>query len=102
MANQTVATLPQVFIRIDGLDECLPKHLLEPLGSLRDILQESPGTRILVTGRPHVVVEIVKYFAAAIIVPIYPSKHKIKPYLEKKLEMETVCVRCLMIYWWIS
>ena len=91
MVKRAVATLPQVFICIDGLDECLPKHLLESLGSLRDILQESPGTRILVTGRPHVVVEIVKYFAAAIIVPIYPSKHKIKRYLEKKLEMETVC-----------
>ena len=72
------------------MDECLPKHLLELLGSLRDILQESPGIRIFVTGKPHVEFEIVKYFAAAIIVAICPSRHEIKRYLEKKLEMETV------------
>jgi len=91
MVKWAVATLPQVFICIDALDECLPKHLLELLGSLKDILQESPRTRIFVTGRPHVEVEIVKYFAAAIIVPISPGRHEIKRYLEKKLEMDTMC-----------
>ena len=90
VAKQAVATLPQVFICIDALDECLPKNLLELLKSLRDILQESPRMRIFVTGRPHVEVEIIRYFAA-IIVPISPGMHEIKRYLEKKLEMDTMC-----------
>ena len=91
MVKRVVATLPQVFICIDALDECLPKHLLELLGSLKDILQESPRMRIFVTGRPHVEVEIARYFASAVKVPISPSTQEIKRYLEKKLEMDTEC-----------
>ena len=91
MVKRVVATLPQVFICIDALDECLPKYLLELLGSLKDILEESSGTRIFVTGRPHVEVEIVKYFVATIIVPISPSTREIRRYLERKLEMDTMC-----------
>ena len=89
MLKQVVATLPQVFICIDALDECLPKHLLELLGSLRDILHESPRMRVFVTGRPQVEADITRYFATVAIVPISPSTHDIKRYLEKKLEMDT-------------
>src|SRR5437588_2203442 len=46
----SIATIPRVLICIDALDECLPKHLLELLGLLKDILQESLGSRIFVTG----------------------------------------------------
>ena len=35
--------------------------------------------------------EIVRYFTAAIIVPISPGADEIKRYLEKKLEMDTMC-----------
>ena len=42
MVKQAVATLLQVFICIDTLDECLPQDLPELLGSLKDILRESP------------------------------------------------------------
>jgi len=91
MVKRAIAALPQVFICIDGLDECLPKHLLELLGSLKDILRELPGTRVFATGRPHVEVDIVRYFAAGIIVPIRPGTQEIKRYLEKKLEMDTMC-----------
>ena len=90
MVKRAVATLPQVFICIDALDQCLSKYLSELLGSLRDILQESPRMRIFVTGRPHVEVEIIRHFAAAIIVPISPSAHEIRRYLEKKLEKDTM------------
>ena len=91
MVKRAMATLPQVFICIDALDECLPKHLLELLGSLKDILEESPRMRIFVTGRPHVEVEIARYFASAVKVPISPSTQEIKRYLEKKLEKDTMC-----------
>jgi len=85
-----IAILPQVFICIDALDECLPNHLPELLESLKDILQESPRTRIFVTGRPHVETDFVRCFTTGVIVPISPSTHEIKIYLEKKLEMDTM------------
>ena len=90
MVKRAVATLPQVFICIDGLDECLPKTLLELLGSLKNILRESLRMRAFVTGRSHEV-DIARYFATGIIVPIRPGTHGIKIYLEKKLEMDTMC-----------
>jgi len=89
MLKQAVATLPQVFICIDALDEYLPKHLLELLESMKDVLEKSPGMRIFVTGRPQVEAEIIRYFTTAVIVLISPNTHDIKRYLEKKLEMDS-------------
>ena len=89
MLKQAVATLPRVFICIDALDECLPKHMLELLASLKDILHESPTARIFLTGRPQVEAEIRRHFTTGVIIPISPKKHDIKRYLEKKLEMDT-------------
>jgi len=89
MLKQAVTALPRVFICIDALDECLPKHLLELLKSLKDILQVSPRARIFLTGRPQVEAEITKYFTTSVIVPISPKTQDIKIYLEKKLEMDT-------------
>jgi len=89
MLQQAIAAFPRVFICIDALDECLPKHQLELLGLLKDILEELPRTRIFVTGRPQVETEISRYFAANVIVPVGPKRDDIKRYLEKKLDMDT-------------
>ena len=91
MLKQAVATLPQVFICIDALDECLPKHLLELLVSLKDILKESPTARIFLTGRPLVKGEVTRYFTTGVVIPISPKTDDIRRYLEKKLEMDTEC-----------
>ena len=91
MLKQAIAALPQVFTCIDALDECIPKHLLELLGSLKGILQESRKSRIFFTGRPQVEVEITKYFVAGVIIPISPRTGGIVRYLEKKLEMDAEC-----------
>ena len=88
MLKRAVARLPQVFICIDALDECLPEHLLELLESMKDILEESPRMRIFITGRPEVEAEIIRYFTTAVIVPISPKPHDIKRYLDNKLEMD--------------
>ena len=53
MLRIAIALLPQVFICIDALDECLQKYLPELLKSLRDIVRECPRTRIFLTGRPY-------------------------------------------------
>jgi len=88
MLKQALTTLPRVFICIDALDECLHKHLLELLVSLKDILEESPRARIFCTGRPQVEADVKRYFTTGVTVPISPKTHDIKRYLEKKLEMD--------------
>ena len=89
MFRATIASLPQIFISIDALDECLPKHLSELLGSLRDLARESPKMRIFLTGRPHVTEDIRRYFPMALIIPISPNGDDIKGYLEMKLNRDT-------------
>jgi len=88
MLKRAVSILPQVFICIDALDECPPKHLLELLGSMKEVLVESPRTRIFLTGRPQVEAEITRYFITGLTVPVIPKTHDIKRYLENKLEID--------------
>jgi len=88
-----IASLPQVFICIDALDECLPETLAELLKSLQDIVRASPGTRIFLTGRPHVREIIQNYFSEenqeAVVVPVSPKSGDIKNYLEWRLDRDT-------------
>ena len=88
MLKVTIASLPQVFICIDALDECLPKNLPELLGSLRDITQESRSTRLFLTGRPHVKESIQRYFAKIVVIPINPKTEDIRNFLEMRLEKD--------------
>jgi len=73
MLKTAISLLPTVYICIDALDECTPKNRQELLGSLRDIFRGSPSTRVLFTGRFHVVDEVKKNFAECIIVPVSPQ-----------------------------
>jgi len=88
MLRTAIASLPRVFICIDALDECLPKHLPELLESLRDIVRESPRTRIFLTGRPHVTGAIRRYFTAAVVIPISPNTGDVRNYLEMRLDRD--------------
>ena len=88
MLRIAIASLPQVFICIDAVDECLPKHLPELLESLSDIALESPQTRIFLTGRPHVKEDIQRYFPKAVVMPISPSIDDIRSYLEMRLDRD--------------
>jgi len=89
MLRNTIASLPQVFICLDALDECLPKHLPDLLASLRDILRESPKTRIFLTGRPHVTEDIQRYLPKAVVIPISPNTDDIRDYLEMRLDKDS-------------
>ena len=88
MLSVTISSLPQVFICIDALDECLPKNLPELLKSLRDIARESPMTRIFLTGRPHVSEDIQRYFATAAVMPISPNTTDIRDYIDIRLDRD--------------
>jgi len=73
MLKAAIASIPQVFICVDALDECLPKGLPELLEWLRDIIRESPGTRIFLTGRPHVQSDLQRYIPKAVVI-LYVDK----------------------------
>ena len=86
--KEAIATLPRVFICVDALDECLPKHLPELLGSLRDIVQESPKTRVFLAGRPHVMNDVQRYFSKVVVKLISPTTQDIRNYLEMRLDRD--------------
>jgi len=88
MLRITIASLPRVFICIDALDECLPKYLLEVLESLREIVRESPTTRLFLTGRPYVTEDIQRYFPKGAVIRINPKPGDIRNYLEVRLEKD--------------
>ena len=88
MLRTTIASLPNVFICIDALDECLPRCLPELLESLRNIVRESPSTRIFLTGRPHVREDIQRYFTKAVVIPISPNTDDVRNYLEMRLDRD--------------
>ena len=49
-----VTSLQRTFICVDALDECVPRHRLEVLAALGQILRGSPNTRMFITGRSHI------------------------------------------------
>ena len=89
MLRITIASLPQVFICIDALDECLPKQLPELLESLRDIVRGSRRTRVFLTGRPHVKEAIQRYFTEAVVIPISPNQDDLRNYMEMRLDRDS-------------
>ena len=86
MLRIAIASLLQVFICIDALDESRPKDLPELLKSLGDIVRESPTTRIFLTGRLHVREDIQRYFTTAVVIPITPNTDDVRCYLEMRLD----------------
>jgi len=89
MLKAMVAPLPEVFICIDGLDECLPNNRRELLESLQDIVRASPTTRVFLSGRPHIRNEIQRYFTGAITIAAIPTTEDIERYLKMKLDRDT-------------
>ena len=86
---QSASSTKRTFICIDALDECLPEHRTEILGSLGKILQESPGTRVFVTGRPHIRPEIARRFSTRVAsLSISTKRGDIIKYLRSRLERD--------------
>ena len=89
MLKKAITTLPQLFICVDALDECTPKHRLELIESLRQIVQVSRGARVFLTGRPHIEDEIVRFFSKALRLPLSPTHGDIINYLQSRLNGDT-------------
>ena len=84
----TVASLPEVFICIDGLDECLPNNRRELLESLQEIVKASPTIRVFLSGRPHIQDEVRRYFTMATMIVVIPTIDDIERYLEMRLDRD--------------
>ena len=87
--NTTIASLSEVFICIDGLDECLPNNRRELLESLQEIVRASPTTRVFLTGRPHIRDEVKTYLGKAIAMPVIPTIRDIERYLKMRLDRDS-------------
>jgi len=87
---QITSARKRSFICIDALDECATEHQAKLLDSLGHLLQQSPGTRIFVTGRPHIRPEIGRRFGGRVIsMSISPKKGDITTYLRSRLAADT-------------
>ena len=89
---QLIASSQRTFMCIDALDECAGVQRVKPPDSLKRILEKSPGTRILVTGRPHIRAEIEKHLGGRVLsVSVGPPKANIIKYPPARLgEDETL------------
>jgi len=86
---QTATSSQPTFICIDALDECVGVQRVRVLDSLKQILEKSPGTRIFVTGRPHIWAEMEKRLPGRMIsVSISPTKGDIIGYLRVRLDAD--------------
>ena len=86
--KRAIASLPEVYICIDGLDECLPDNRRELLESLQEIVRASPTARVFLSGRPHIRSEIERYLPGAITIAVIPTIRDIERYLEMKLNRD--------------
>ena len=87
---QATSSKERTFICIDALDECVPGNRVKLLGSLNKILQNSPSTRIFLTGRPHIKPEIRRRFSGRVTnLSISTKRDDIIRYLRSRLEEDT-------------
>jgi len=83
---QTITSSQPTFVCIDALDECVAVHRVKILDSLKQILEKSPGTRIFITGRPHIRAEIERRLGGHVAsVSLCPNKEDITRYLRVRL-----------------
>jgi len=86
---EATSSKKRTFICIDAVDECVAGHRVKVLDSLNQILQRSPGTRIFMTGRQHILPEIRRRLAGITTIPISPKRNDIITYLHSRLAEDT-------------
>jgi len=87
---QISSTRKRAFICIDALDECATEYQVKLLDSLGQLIQHSPGTRVFITGRPHIRPEIGRRLGGRVAtMSISPKRDDIATYLHSKLSTDT-------------
>jgi len=90
LLRSALSSPERTYICIDALDEFLVQRRPEFLHSLQQIVRDSPGVQLFLTGRPHVWAELKRYFDEELfVIPIKPTKEDIRRYLALKLEEDT-------------
>ena len=88
---QNTSSEKRTFLCIDALDECAAEYRVKLLNSLNQILQKSPGTRVFVTGRPHIQDEIGNRLSGRVAtIRISPRRGDIIRYLHSRLDEDTM------------
>ena len=88
---ETTSARKRAFICIDAADECATEHQVKLLDSLGQLLEQSPGTRIFVTGRPHILPEIRRRLAGRVTsLSISPNRDDIVTYIHSRLAADTI------------
>ena len=88
---QDISSSQPTFICIDALDECPARQRVKLLDSLTQILQQSPGARIFLTGRQHIRAEVEKHLGGrAATRSITPTKDDTVAFIRAKLKEDTI------------
>jgi len=83
---QAIASERPTFICIDALDECAGVERFRLLDSLKEILEQSPGIRIFVTGRHHIRAEVESRLVGKVVsVSVSSTRGDIRRYLRVRL-----------------
>ena len=83
---QLITSSQRTFMVIDALDECTAVQRFRLFDSVKEILEKSPGTRIFVTGRPHICPEIETRLAGrATCISVGPARDDIVQFLHVRL-----------------
>ena len=83
---QLITSSQRTFMVIDALDECTAVQRYRLFDSLKEILEQSPGARIFVTGRPHVCAEIKSRLAGHVVsIFLCPTRDDIIRFLRVRL-----------------
>jgi len=83
---QLTTSSQRTYMVIDALDECTAVQGFRLLDSLKEILGESPGARIFLTGRPHICLEIETRLAGRVVsVSVGPARDDISRFLRFRL-----------------
>ena len=88
---QDMSSSRSTFICIDALDECPLAYRVNLLDSLYQILQNSPGARVFLTGRPHILDEVDRHLSGRVTKrSITPNRKDIIVFLRAKLKEDTI------------
>ena len=83
---QLITSSQHIFMVIDALDECTTVQRFRLFDSLKEILEKSPGSRIFVTGRPHIRIEIETRLAGRVTtISVGPTRDDIVRFLRVRL-----------------
>ena len=76
-----------LYITVDAVDEVFAQHRFEFLHALREIIQDAPNVRLLLTGRPYIRAELDKHLTKkAYAIHIMADQGDITLYLSRKMD----------------